>query len=91
MEQSAFVVFALCMLKLQIKYLENCFHEHYRKYFEKCFKLQAEFDAKGQVYISIASLTAIIFSVPVLTLNISYMISVSSWTLFIIFWNFDDL
>lgn len=72
MEQCAFLVFALCMFKLQIKYLENCFHEHYPKYFEKCLELQAEFDAKGQVYISIASLTAVVFSVPVLTLNIGY-------------------
>lgn len=80
MEQSTFTVFALCILKLQIKYLENRLYECYQKCFEKCLELQAEFDAKGQVYnyISIASLTAIIFSVQVLTLYITYMTSVSS-------------
>lgn len=66
MELSVFMLFALCILKLQTKWLENCFYKCYQKYFKKCLELQAEFDAKGQVYnyISIASLTAIIFSVP---------------------------
>lgn len=80
MEQSAFMVFALWILELQVKYLENSFYECYQKYSEKCLELQAEFDARGQVYnyISTASLSAIIFSLPVLTLNTSYMTSVSS-------------
>lgn len=66
MELSAFMVFALCILKLQTKCLENCFYQCYQKYFEKSLELEAELDAKGQLYnyISIASLTAIIFSVP---------------------------
>lgn len=78
-----FVLFCfvlLCSLKLQIIYLENCFCEWYQKYFEKCLKLQTEFGAKAQVYncIFVASLRVTVFSVPFLTLDISYMTSVSS-------------
>lgn len=56
------------------------FYEWHWKYFEKSLELQVEFDAKGQLYnsISVASLTDISFSVPVLTLNNSGMASVSS-------------
>lgn len=66
MEQSVFMVFALCSLKLQIKYLENCFYECYQKYSEIYLELQAEFDSKGQMYncISVTSLTAIVFYIP---------------------------
>jgi len=77
MEQNAFMVFALCILKLQIKYLENCFCV-IKSILRNAWNCR-QFDAKGQVYnyIFIASVTAIVFSVPVLTLTFSYMTTVS--------------
>lgn len=57
MEQSGFMVFALCILKLQLKYLGNCFMSEILlwvllDYFEKSLELQVEFHAKFS-YITI--------------------------------------
>lgn len=54
MEQSGFMVFALCILKLQLKYLGNCFTSEIilwvlSEVFQKILELQVEFDAKGQL------------------------------------------